>query len=162
MGGSRILSLGAAAAAFALLGGTAAAAPAVSLRLSGALVERDARGVEHAVPLGAQRVQPGETIRYTLLAVNRGDEAARRPSPVARIPAGTAYAGASAPGAPVRLEFSLDGTTFSARPMVSVRGPSGLEQRPADPAQYVALRWSGLAQLAPRAARAFEYTVRVR
>ena len=152
-----------AAGALATASGIAVAAPAVSLHLSGALVERAADGATHDVPLtGSERVSPGQTLRYTIVAVNKGNEPARALAPVGRIPAGTAYVAASTPAAPAHLEFSLDGSTFAERPMITVQTPSGPVRRAADPSTYVAVRWSGVKMLAPGASTAFNYTVRVR
>jgi uncharacterized repeat protein (TIGR01451 family) len=139
------------------------AAPAVALKLTGAIVEHDAAGAVREIPLTAtERAMPGQTLRYTIVAINKGSEPARALTPLGRIPAGTAYVSASAPPPSARLEFSLDGTSYSERPMVTVDGPNGPERRPADPARYVAVRWAGVKLLAPGASQSFSYTVRVK
>ncbi len=151
------------ASALACIGSIAVAAPAVSLHLAGAIVERGADGATRDIPLtGAERVSPGQTLRYTIVAANKGNEPARALAPVARVPAGTAYVAATAPSGPARLEFSLDGSTFAERPMITVQTPNGPIRRAADPNTYVAVRWSGVKLLAPGASTAFSYTVRVR
>ena len=151
------------AAAIAAAIQSANAAPAVALKLTGAILERDAAGTAREIPLTAsERAMPGQTLRYTIVALNKGNEAARALTPLGRIPAGTAYVSASAPPASARLEFSLDGVGFSERPMVVVDGPNGPERRPADPARYVAVRWAGVKLLPPGGSQSFSYTVRVK
>ncbi len=150
-------------AALAAAGGAAIAAPAVSLRLAGAIVERAGDGTIRELPLtGSERVAPGQTLRYTIVAVNKGNEPARSLAPIGRVPAGTAYVAASAPPAAAHLEFSLDGATFAEHPQVTVQTANGPVRRAADPATYVAVRWAGVKLLPPGASTAFSYTVRVR
>jgi uncharacterized repeat protein (TIGR01451 family) len=164
MGRFRLLFVSVAtAAALATAGGVALAAPAVSLHLTGALLERAGDGTVHELPLtGNERVAPGQTLRYTIVAVNKGNEPARALAPVGRVPAGTAYVGASAPPPAAHLEFSLDGATFADRPTIVVQTPNGPVRRAADPSTYVAVRWAGVKLLPPGASAAFSYTVRVR
>jgi uncharacterized repeat protein (TIGR01451 family) len=160
----RLLFLsGVSAAAIAAGIRCADAAPAVALKLTGAIVERDAAGTAREVPLTAtERATPGQTLRYTIVALNKGNEPARSLTPVGRIPAGTAYIAASPPPPSARLEFSLDGASYSERPTVIVDGPNGPERRAADPARYVAVRWSGVKLLPPGTSQSFSYTVRVK
>lgn len=142
---------------------SAGASPALALKLTGAIIERDAAGAIREVPLTAsEHAAPGQTLRYTIVATNKGNEAARALTPVGRIPAGTAYVSASAPPQFARLEFSLDGNSYSERPTVIVDGPNGPERRAADPARYVAVRWAAVKLLPAGASQSFTYTVRVK
>lgn len=140
----------------ALAPSVALAAAHVELTDSAAvLVTRDAASV--AVPVHGT-VQPGQRIRYTIVARNSGDRPAAQLMPVANIPAGERFVAGSAGAS---AEYSIDnGKTWSRRPMVTVTNPGGTTTtRPALPAQYNAVRWTGALPLAPGARATFAYDV---
>lgn len=100
-------------------------------------------------------VHPGDVVRYRVQAENTG------PAPISGlvvtqpVPAGTVYVAHSGEGpAPI---YSLDGRTFSARPVTA--SPAGAV--PAAPDAYTALRWQ-FPTLAPHASAAVAYLVKVR
>ena len=140
------------------------AKPAVDLRLQGVLVERTADGVEKTIPVADVALTPGETVRYTIVATNRGTDAALGLRPSAKIPAGTAYeAGSAEASGAARVEYSLDGgKTWSAAPTVKVQTPSGIVEKKADPATYTAIRWAAATPLAPHASATYRYQVHIK
>ena len=141
---------------------TAAAAqakPNVVLKLSGVVVTRDASGNEKTVPIEQVQPKPGDVIRFTLIAANTGDQAAKNLVPLDRIPSGTSYVAGSANG---HAEFSLDGKAWSATPAVRAHTASGDVLKKADPATYVAVRWLSDKPLAPKSSETFVYLVRVK
>ena len=156
------------AASLALLAiaipGVALAKPAVTLKLSGAIVSRAADGRTSLTPLDKAQPKSGDEIRYDIVAANAGDSPAMRLVPVGRIPSGTAYVDGTAKGVRAHPEFSLDGgKTWSASPMVRVRLPDGTTaMQKADPSLYTAVRFVTDGAIAPRQSAAYSYEVRVK
>jgi uncharacterized repeat protein (TIGR01451 family) len=140
------------------------AKPAVVVTLSQATVITSADGTSHVVGLDANvAVNRGVVIRYTISAKDTGVDPARRLQLTGHVPPGTAFVAGSMRGPGGHTEFSLDGKTFSAHPLVAVRNAAGtVVMQPADPAQYVLIRWIKDGPLAPAAAVAFTYDVQVR
>lgn len=152
------------AASFALLvfvcATTAWAKPAVVITLAQATVATAADGTSHLVPLDANvAIARGSTIRYTVSAKDVGSDAARGLALCGHIPAGTAFVAGSVRGPGGHAEYSLDGKTFSARPMVAKDTPGGSVLEPADPSRYVMVRWVKDAPLEAAAAVSFSYDV---
>ncbi len=147
-----------------LCSGLALAKPVVDLRLQGVLVERAASGVETTTPVANVALKPGETVRYTIVATNRGSDPALGLRPSAKVPAGTAYeAGSAAASGAARVEFSLDGgQTWSAAPKVKVQTPAGVVEKNADPGLYTNLRWIVAKPLDPKSTLTYSYQVRVK
>jgi len=156
------------AASLALLAiaipGVALAKPAVTLKLSGAIVSRAADGRTSLTPLDKAQPKSGDEIEYAIAASNGGDSPAFRLVPVARIPAGTAYVDGSARAQRAHAEFSLDGgKTWAAVPMVVVRRPDGTTvTKKADPALYTAVRFVTEGAIAPKTSLEYAYEVRVK
>ncbi|GAC1312709.1 MAG: hypothetical protein NVSMB19_26880 [Vulcanimicrobiaceae bacterium] len=151
-------------AAFAVTGAAAYAKPIVHLTLDGQIVRRDAKGVETHQPVAGVALEPGATVRYAIVATNAGSDAAKRLTPVAKIPAGTRYeAGSATASRPQRIEFSLDGgKTWATSPTVRVQTPTGIVEMKADPARYTTVRWISDASLAAHAKATYTYEVRVK
>jgi uncharacterized repeat protein (TIGR01451 family) len=149
-----------------MLGGSvtsALAKPTVALHLQGALVERDASGSEKLTPIDGVALQPGETVRYTIVATNVGTDPALGLRPTARIPAGTAYDVGSASKNAQRVEFSIDGgKTWSTSPMVRVQTQTGVVEKKADPSLYTMLRWVGGNAIGPKVTQVYSYAVRIK
>lgn len=154
------------AATFVALGSAAASArPNVVLKLEGDVVQHDAKGAEQLTPVtDGTGLKPGETIRYVIVASNAGPDAATSLVPEARIPDGTAYeAGSASAAAPMRVEFSLDGgKTWAVKPLVKVRTPNGVVEKPADPSLYTTLRWIGNKALPAKSSVSYSYQVRIK
>ncbi|HEV3086299.1 MAG TPA: hypothetical protein VGX96_03655 [Candidatus Elarobacter sp.] len=144
-----------------ILPGIAFAKPNVTLKLTGSVVAKAADGkVTHSPLAGAK---PGDQIEWDIVAVNAGDTAAMKLATVERVQAGTAYVAGSAHGSHARVEFSLDGRTWSAAPTVTVRRADGTtEVRKADPSLYTALRFVADGALAPKGSESYSYEVRVK
>ncbi len=157
----RLLALG-----FLLLGfmpALASAKPAVTLKLSGAYVQKQADGSLRLVPVAAEQGRPGDRIRWDLAAVNGGDSPAFGLTPVDKIPAGLIYVAGSSAAPGARAEYSLDnGRTWSASPTYVLMTPTGPQVRKADPSRYNAIRWVSTAALKPGATVHYTYEVTVR
>jgi uncharacterized repeat protein (TIGR01451 family) len=147
-----------------ILPGIASAKPNVTLKLSGSVVTKAADGRVTLTPVEKTQPKAGDEIEYDIVASNAGDTPALRLVPVGKIPAGTAYVAGSAKAPRARTEFSLDaGKTWSAAPTVSVRQPDGTTVvKKADPSLYTAVRFVTDGAIAPHAAAAYTYEVRVK
>ena len=106
--------------------------------------------------LAARRaVHPGDIVRYRVEAENTGAVPISGLVVTQPVPAGTTYVTHSGDGpAPM---YSLDGRSFSARPVTA----SAAGAVPAAPDTYAALRWR-FPTLAPHASAAVAYLVKVR
>jgi uncharacterized repeat protein (TIGR01451 family) len=151
---------------FAAFGAAVASArPVVVLKLEGDIVTRDSRGAEKLIAVAdGAGFQPGQTVRYTIVASNKGADAALGLVPAARIPAGSAYdPGSASTSGALRVEFSLDGgKTWSAKPLVKVQTANGTVEKPADPSLYTGLRWIGAKALEPKSNLTYSYQVRIK
>jgi len=146
-----------------LLSSTAAfAKPIVVLTLSQATVQTAADGVSHLAALNdTVPVARGVAIRYTISAKDLGSDPARHLALTGHVPAGTAYVQGSVRGPGGHAEFSLDGKSFSAHPMITVKTAAGDVIEPADAALYVMVRWVKDGPLAAKSVTAFSYDVQV-
>jgi len=103
----------------------------------------------------AEAVFPGQVIEYRLIATNRSGAVlpAGRLTLVGPVPGQTRYLGgsATATGADVRLEASVDGETFDEPPLfvVETNAKNREVEVEADPGDYQALRWVVLRALQP-------------
>lgn len=141
----------------------AVAKPVVVVTLAQATVVTAADGTSHLAPLdGSAPVGSGTAIRYTVSAKDTGTDAARGLALSGRIPEGTAFTPGSVRGPGGHAEFSLDGKSFSPRPMVKVQTPAGEIMQAADPGQYVMIRWVKDGLLDAKSSIAFSYDVRVK
>jgi uncharacterized repeat protein (TIGR01451 family) len=147
----------------ALAATAAIAKPVVVVTLAQATVVTAADGAEHVAALTDNvPVTRGTAIRYTVSAKDTGTDPARRLALTGRVPSGTAYTPGSLRGPGGHAEYSLDGKTFSAHPMVAVKTSAGSVLQPADPAQYVVVRWVKDAPLDANTSTGFSYEVRVK
>jgi len=136
--------------------------PVVKLQLAGDLLAQ-ADGKIVATPVDKAVLKRGDLVRYTIVASNAGGKPAVALSTVGPVPARMEYVAGSASHAPAAsVEFSLDGKSFSAQPMVTVNTSRGPVQKPADPEQYVAVRWVNARPLAPKQRVRYTYEVRVK
>ena len=141
---------------------TALAKPNVQLHLSGVLVTQSANGHQVTTPLDKVSPKKGELYRYTVVASNIGTDPAFKVVTKEGVPNGTAFVAGSASESPgVAIEYSLDGKTWSTKPMVSIHTKKVLIHRPADPSAYSAVRWIA-SRVAPKSALTFTYEVRVK
>lgn len=147
-------------AAFLFCTGLASARPVVKLHLSGVLVQQNA-GQTKETPVEGVVLKAGDLVRYTIVASNSGDSAAVKLIPVGQVPKATSFVPGSARGADASTEYTLDGKTWSAHPMLSVKTASGVASKPADPSLYKAVRWVSKRALPPKKAFVFTYDVRV-
>ena len=155
------LLLSASASAFA----TSQAAPphpAVKLHLTGDLIVASGDKTV-ATPVDKAVLKKGDVVRYTIVAQNSGGKSAVAVSTVGPVPQRTQFvAGSASHQAGALIEYSLDGKSWSAQPMVVVNTPRGPVQKAADPAQYVAVRWTAQHPLAPKQSLRYSYEVRVK
>ena len=151
-------------AAFPVLqaGASVPSRPAVKLQLSGDLLAVSG-GKAVATPVEKSVLKHGDVVRYTILATNSGAKPAVALSTVGPVPQRMEYVGGSAShAAGASVDYSLDGKTFSPQPTVTVNTSRGPVQKPASPDQYVAIRWTALKPLAPKARLRYTYEVRVK
>lgn len=133
------------------------------MALAQATVVTAADGTTHLAPLeGDTPVARGAVIRYTVTAKDTGTDAARHLALTGRIPSATAFVPGSIHGLGGHADYSLDGKTFAVRPMVATTTPTGTVMVPADPGQYVMVRWTMDGALAPAASASFSYDVRLK
>lgn len=136
--------------------------PAVKLQLTGDLLAI-ADGKTLATPVEKSVLKRGDVVRYTIVAVNAGSKPAVALSTIGPVPQRLEYiAGSASRSAGAAVEFSLDGKSFSAQPTVTVNTSRGPVEKPANPDQYVAVRWTALHPLAPKAHVRYTYEARVK
>lgn len=160
----RILAASSLVALALALPGMVLAKPIVSLKLTGSVVTKAADGQTKLTPVDKEAPKAGDEVEYDIAATNAGTTPAIKLMPVGKIPAGTAYVDGSAKAARAHVEFSLDGgKTWSAVPMVTVKGPTGTPVvKKADPALYTAVRFATDGALAPHGTLQYTYEVRVK
>lgn len=132
-------------AAALLFPAAALAAPQVQLAITAekeVTVTQNGEQVVQRVPAG--EAAPGETVIFTIVYENVGDEAATNVVVNNPLPEGTAYVPGSATEAG-ELTFSIDGgETFKSPSLLTyeVANPDGTqERRVASPEQYTHIRW---------------------
>lgn len=153
------------ASLFGVMSTAAYARPNVTLHLSGAIVGHDQTGKTTLEPVtDSTQFQPGETVRYDVVASNSGTDPALKLMPTGKIPSGTVYeAGTASSSNTGGVEFSLDGgKTWAKIPTVKVTTPKGVVEKKADPATYTAIRWIMAKPLAPKSSVSYSYEVRVK
>jgi uncharacterized repeat protein (TIGR01451 family) len=147
---------------FLLLAGPAFARPTVNLHFSGALVQK-IDGKVTRKPVQGLTLHTGDVVEYSIDATNTGDQAALGFSSVGPVPAHMQYVAASARAAqPAAIEYSVDGNTWSARPMRMTKTARGEQRRPAPPSAYVSVRFIATRALAPKATFHYSYEVVVK
>jgi uncharacterized repeat protein (TIGR01451 family) len=140
-----------------LASGALAAAPSVTLTLSGVAMVRQADGSFKEAPVADVTLKSGDKVRYSILAVNKGDAPALALTPQDPVPARMQYVANSATTGPATPEFTLDGKTWSAHPTVLVKTANGQVRKPAPVSDYKAVRWVMTAPLPPKASVKFVY-----
>lgn len=112
---------------------------------------------------GNLMTQPGDVIRYTLMAENSGNEGMFNIKLVDPIPAGTEFVLGSATGNGAEIHYSIDGgRTYVQQPTIQVRDENNrLVTRPAPASMYTNVQWTLTQPLQPKEKRAVELQVRV-
>lgn len=151
-------------AALIFSAGVAVAKPVVRLQLTGEKIQTLAAGRIKLVPVQAAGVlRSGDRIRYTIDAVNTGDQSAIDLATVGPIPKRMKYVGGSAKAIPgTTVQYSVDGRHWSSKPMLAVRTAAGIKEKPADPSSYTSVRWVAKRILPPKASFHYAYEVVVR
>jgi uncharacterized repeat protein (TIGR01451 family) len=138
----------------------ALARPLVSLHLTAFLVQGDtARSTE--VPLASKPLEAGDLVKFVIQASNKGNSAALHLTPVDPIPPHMSYVPGSAKDGSATVEFTLDGKKWAAHPVVAMRTPKGVVNKPADPSLYKAIRWVTHAPLPANATFTYSFEARV-
>lgn len=110
-------------------------------------------------------VQPGDTLRYTVIGENTSDRAVRNFTLTQPIPQQTTYvlSSATAPSN-TKMTYSIDnGKTFVDNPTIQVKLPNGkVETRPAPAERYTHIRWKYTTAINAKSAVNATYQVRVR
>lgn len=139
----------------------AAGKPHVLLHLSSALAVHSGKRVKW-VPVD-RPVHAGEVLQYTIDARNAGNAPAFAFAAVGKVPADSSFlAGSAHSSQPTKVEYSLDGTAFSPRPMEIAHTPKGNVRRPAPPSSYVAVRFLSTKAIPPKATFRYVYEVTVK
>lgn len=91
----------------------------------------------------AERVYPGEVLRYTIEFRNESTQDVAAGSIVITnpLPEGTEYVAGSAAGLDTVITFSVDGEHFASAEVLAEVGEDGVAAA-ADPAEYRSIRWS--------------------
>lgn len=141
----------------------ALARPDVKVHLTGAVVQKNAKGEISTTPVAGQTLHAGQIILYTIDATNAGSDAALDFKTNGAVPARTQFVAGSvsAPAATV-VEYSVDGKIWSAHPAIAVRSAHGIVRKPANPSQYVSVRFTAKRALAPKASFRYSYEVLVK
>lgn len=150
-------------AAFLLAaGGAALAGPAVKLHFSGSLLQT-IHGKTERKPVQGLTLHAGDVVEYAIDATNAGDQAALGFRTVGPVPAHMQYVSGSARAAqPAKIEYSIDGKTWSAQPAQVVKTARGTLRKAAAPATYVSVRFTAARPLAPKATFRYSYEVVVK
>jgi uncharacterized repeat protein (TIGR01451 family) len=132
-------------------------------------IQTDAQGKEikvwQAMPGNNVAAIPGEVLRFTLKAENKGDRPAKKLVLAQPIPQGTSYVLNTATAqSPARIVYSIDGgKTFVAKPTVKVTLQDGkTEERPASAEAYTHVRWLFDRQLLPKTSSKVFYQVKLK
>lgn len=140
-----------------VLGSVASAAPSVKLHFSGSLIQTTGGKVLHK-PIQGLTLHQGDVVEYAIDATNSGDQAALGFTTVGPVPAHMQYVAGSARGEqPSRIEYSIDGKTWSPRPAQVVKTAHGSLRKPAPAALYVSVRFTAIKALAPKATFHYSY-----
>lgn len=145
-----------------VVGGVALARPIVKLHFSGHLLQ-NVHGKTVSKSVEGLTLRQGDVVEYTIDASNSGDEAAVGFNAVGPVPAHMAYVSGSARAEqPAKIEYSVDGKTFSAHPTQLVKTPKGTVRKPVPPSDYVSVRFTALKPLPAKATYHYRYEVRVK
>ena len=137
-----------------------AAAPKIALHLTGRIMTMHDGRVQYQSM--DRPVKAGEVLQYTIDVRNAGSAPAFSVAPVGRVPARTAFVKVDGASKAASVEYTLDGSHWSPRPLVSVKEPDGkIEMKPAPPSSYRAVKWTLRQPLPVHGAATFSYEVRV-
>jgi uncharacterized repeat protein (TIGR01451 family) len=145
--------------------------PSVELLLSveKQAIQKDSQGKEIKLWQGLTgnnvAAKPGDVLRFTLKAENKGDRPAKQLVLAQSIPQGTVYVlNTAISESPANIVYSIDGgKTFVAKPTVKVSLPNGtIEERPAPAEAYTHVRWLLGRELSPKSSKKVFYQVRVK
>lgn len=112
---------------------------------------------------GNLMTQPGDVIRYTLMAENSSNGSLHNIKLVDPIPAGTEFVLGSATGNGTEINYSIDGgSTYVQQPTIQVQDGNGqMVTRPAPASMYTNVQWTLTQPLQPKEKRSVELRVRV-
>ncbi len=122
------------------------AKPAIALKISTAReVVKTINGEEVRKIVPAVKIEPGQTLIYTLQYRNNGDEKATNAVINNPIPKGTVYLVGSATGADSEITFSIDGGKSFKQPTLltyEITEPGGKSlKKTAAPEEYTHVQW---------------------
>lgn len=156
-----LLVLSGAAVAFAQRQMAISGRPDVKVLLTGAIE----RGGEVVPVEGAQTVNPGEILHWTITSQNEGTAPARQYKAVGQIPRGTTLvAGSATADGTATVVYSIDnGKTYSANPLVEEKQADGsVKIVPAPVSMYTQVRYEWSDALAGGGKLNASYKVRVK
>ena len=137
--------------------------PRINIVLSDGLVGLPKNRKEERDENGNLLTQPGDVIKYTLIAENIGTAEARDIEVVDPIPFGTEYVLGSATGSGVEILYSINGgTNYVAQPLIEVRDATGkIIRKPAPASMYTHVKWIIREPLKPKQKKNMDLHVRV-
>lgn len=156
-----------AAALLTLAGATTARAQAAPAGQPSLTVVAENRTAQAAAARGARRadstVLSGDVLRYRLTFTNAAPRPIRNVALANPVPAGLQFVAGSAKAsrADARAEYSVDGRTWSARPMETVTVDGRQVERAVAPERYTAVRWVVDGAVAPAAVVTAEFEARL-
>lgn len=110
----------------------------------------------------ADKSKPGEILLYTLKVMNKGNESARKLSPVGNIPDNTVYVPEKHNSADYKVLYSLDGKTFSETPTVKVKENGKDVVKPAPIDKYKKIKWVFLKDFPSNKTYVLNYKVKIK
>ena len=126
-------------------------------------VDKDGKEYPEFVSTEAVEVIPGDTLRFTNIYRNLGDEPAEPGLTINNpVPEGVVYIGGSATGNDASITFSVDGgKSFKAPAELFVTGEDG-KKRLARPEEYTDIKWVVLKAILPGEEGAVAYKGRLK
>ena len=124
----------------------------------------DEQGEQQQVLRSAERVFPGDELRYTITFSNEGEDPIQSGTIVIvnPIPAAIAYLPGTAGGTGAEVSYSVDGgESWGAAGTLVMMGPDG-SRRSADPDAYTHIRWAYRPALEPGQESSVSFRARLR
>lgn len=136
----------------------------LTTRAEAEIMQKNEKGenVLKLVEADKANVLPGDTVRYTITYVNKGDQPATDVAIKNPVPEHLVYVDKSAEGAGTRIDFSIDnGSTYGPFASLKVKNKAGRE-RPARADEITNLKWTVEKPLEPNGQGTVSYRAKVK